>query len=125
MKFHAVILFLGKTVINYYGLPITKTNYVHSDRVKMRSARDAFENGRLYSRSDDNPQLVAFENLEKTYGKQDSVSFFIQPNNKNLFTKENLTKLVTTLGLVTAGHDVTGKYRVDAGARYSFDNDKF
>ncbi len=41
--------------------------------------------------SDDNPQLVAFENLEKTYGKQDSLSFFIQPKNKNLFTKENLT----------------------------------
>ncbi len=41
--------------------------------------------------SDDNPQLVAFENLEKIYGKQDSLSFFIQPRNKNLFTKENLT----------------------------------
>lgn len=27
------------------------------------------------------------------------------------------------IGLVTAGHDVTGRYRVDAGARYSFDLD--
>ena len=41
--------------------------------------------------SEDNPQLVAFENLEETYGKQDTLSFFIQPDNKNLFTKENLT----------------------------------
>ena len=41
--------------------------------------------------SDNNPQLVAFKNLEKTYGKQDSLSFFIQPNNKNIFTQENLT----------------------------------
>lgn len=40
--------------------------------------------------SDDNPQLVAFENLEKTYGKQDTLFFFIQPNNKNIFSKENL-----------------------------------
>ena len=41
--------------------------------------------------SEDNPQLVAFETLEKTYGKQDSVYFFIQPKNKNVFSKENLT----------------------------------
>ncbi|MDH5600816.1 MAG: MMPL family transporter, partial [Gammaproteobacteria bacterium] len=41
--------------------------------------------------SEDNPQLVAFESLEETYGKQDTLSFFIQPDNKNLFTKENLT----------------------------------
>ena len=38
-----------------------------------------------------NPQLVAFKDLEKTYGKQDSLTFFIQPSNQNLFTKENLT----------------------------------
>lgn len=41
--------------------------------------------------SDTNPQLVAFKNLEKTYGKQDSLTFFIQPANQNIFTKENLT----------------------------------
>ncbi|MCW8901274.1 MAG: RND family transporter, partial [Gammaproteobacteria bacterium] len=41
--------------------------------------------------SNTNPQLVAFKNLEKTYGKQDSLTFLIQPNNKNLFTKDNLT----------------------------------
>ena len=41
--------------------------------------------------SEDNPQLVAFETLEKTYGKQDSVYFFIQPKNKNVFSKESLT----------------------------------
>ena len=41
--------------------------------------------------SDTNPQLVAFKELEKTYGKQDSLTFFIQPANYNIFTKENLT----------------------------------
>ena len=41
--------------------------------------------------SEDNPQLVAFEELEKTYGKQDSLLFFIQPKNKNVFTKNSLT----------------------------------
>lgn len=46
--------------------------------------------------SEDNPQLVAFEELEKTYGKQDSLLFFIQPKNKNIFTKATLT-LITEL----------------------------
>lgn len=41
--------------------------------------------------SEDNPQLVAFENLEKTYGKQDSLLFFIQPKDKNVFSKESLS----------------------------------
>ena len=46
--------------------------------------------------SEDNPQLVAFEELEKTYGKQDSLLFYIEPQNKNIFTKESLS-LVTEL----------------------------
>jgi len=46
--------------------------------------------------SEDNPQLVAFETLEKMYGKQDSLLFYIQPKNKNIFTKEALT-LITEL----------------------------
>jgi predicted RND superfamily exporter protein len=39
----------------------------------------------------DNPQLVAFEELEQTYGKQDTLFFFIEPNDHNIFTRENLT----------------------------------
>ena len=46
--------------------------------------------------SEDNPQLVAFEELEKTYGKQDSLLFFIQPKNKNIFTKGSFA-LITEL----------------------------
>lgn len=46
--------------------------------------------------SEDNPQLVAFETLEKTYGKQDSLLFYIQPKNKNVFTQDALT-LITEL----------------------------
>ncbi len=41
--------------------------------------------------SKDNPQLITFEKLEATYGKQDSLLFFIQPKNKNVFTKQSLT----------------------------------
>lgn len=39
----------------------------------------------------ENPQLVAFEELEQTYGKQDTLFFFIEPDNHNIFTRENLT----------------------------------
>ena len=39
----------------------------------------------------ENPQLVAFEALEKTYGKQDTLFFFIQPKDKNIFNKQNLS----------------------------------
>ncbi len=46
--------------------------------------------------SEDNPQLVAFETLEKTYGKQDSLVFFIEPKSKNIFNKDSLT-LITEL----------------------------
>lgn len=41
--------------------------------------------------SQDNPQLVAFETLEETYGKQDNLFFFIQPKDENIFSKQNLT----------------------------------
>lgn len=41
--------------------------------------------------SQDNPQLVAYEKLEKTYGKQDSLVFLIQPTNNDIFTKDTLS----------------------------------
>lgn len=41
--------------------------------------------------SQDNPQLVAFETLEKTFGKQDSLFFFIQPKDENIFSQQALT----------------------------------
>ena len=41
--------------------------------------------------SKDNPQLVAFETLEQTYGKQDSLVFLIQPENNNIFTHDTLS----------------------------------
>lgn len=50
-------------------------------------------NFRVYF-SEDNPQLLAFEELEKTYGKQDSILFFIEPKNKNIFSKESLSLIV-------------------------------
>ena len=41
--------------------------------------------------SQDNPQLVAFETLEENFGTQDSLFFFIQPKDEDIFSKQNLT----------------------------------
>jgi len=40
--------------------------------------------------SEDNPQLLAFEALEKTYTKNDNVMFILSPKNGDVFTGENL-----------------------------------
>ena len=44
----------------------------------------------------DNPQLAAYEALEQTYGKQDTLFFFIEPKDKNIFTPQTL-KLIWEL----------------------------
>ena len=46
--------------------------------------------------SGDNPQLQAFDKLEKTYSRNDNVLFIITPKNGDVFTKETL-KIVETL----------------------------
>ncbi|WP_297325221.1 MMPL family transporter [Nitrosomonas sp.] len=40
--------------------------------------------------SDDNPQLMAFESLNKTYVKDDNILMVVTPANGDVFTKENL-----------------------------------
>ena len=75
IKYHKWIIFLSLLFVIAVG-----------SGIKNLSSTSDF---RIYF-SDDNPQLVAFETLEKTYGKQDTLFFFIQPKNKNVFTKENL-----------------------------------
>ena len=42
----------------------------------------------------DNPQLLAFENLQDTYTKNDNVLITVTPNNGNVFTKETLTAII-------------------------------
>ncbi len=46
--------------------------------------------------SEDNPQLQAFDKLEKTYSRNDNVLFILTPKNGNVFTRETL-KAVETL----------------------------
>lgn len=76
IQYHKWIIFLTLVLVAAVGTGIKN----------LKSTSDF----RVYF-SEDNPQLVAFETLEKTYGKQDSLYFFIQPKNKNVFTKQNLS----------------------------------
>jgi len=46
--------------------------------------------------SEDNPELLAFEELQDTYNKADNVMFVLQPENGDVFTNETLN-LVETL----------------------------
>lgn len=43
--------------------------------------------------SEDNPQLLAFENLQNTYTKNDNVLFVITPKDGKVFTPETLTAI--------------------------------
>lgn len=43
--------------------------------------------------SEDNPQLVAFESMQKIYNKSDNVSFIVAPKNGDVFTAEHLASL--------------------------------
>ena len=46
--------------------------------------------------SGDNPQLQAFDNLEKTYSRNDNVLFVLTPKDGNVFTRKTL-KVIETL----------------------------
>ena len=41
--------------------------------------------------SDDNPQLAAFEQLERTFTQQDTIFFVVRPANGDVFTRETLS----------------------------------
>ena len=61
--------------------------------------------------SKDNPELVAFESLEKMYTKNDNVMFIVTPKDGNVFTSETL-KIIQELTL--EGWQVPHSIRVDS-----------
>ena len=42
---------------------------------------------------EENPQLTAFESMQKVYNKSDNVSFVVVPKNGDVFTAEHLAAL--------------------------------
>ena len=45
--------------------------------------------------SEDNPQLLAFEELQNTYTKTDNVLIVLAPKDGNVFTRETLASVAT------------------------------
>ncbi|MCI0507507.1 MAG: MMPL family transporter [Gammaproteobacteria bacterium] len=65
--------------------------------------------------SKDNPELVAFESLEKMYTKNDNVMFIVTPKDGNVFTPETL-KIIQEL--TREGWQVPYSIRVDSIANF-------
>lgn len=65
--------------------------------------------------SDDNPQLLMFEDMQNTYSKADNVMFVIAPKNGDVFTKETLA-LVTSV--TEEAWQVPFSSRVDSLSNY-------
>ncbi len=59
----------------------------------------------------ENPQLTAFENLQKIYTKEDNVTFVVQSRSGDIFTAENLT---TIRNLTEASWKIPFSTRVDS-----------
>ncbi|MDA0822061.1 MAG: MMPL family transporter [Proteobacteria bacterium] len=67
--------------------------------------------------SDDNPQLIAFENLENTYVKDDNVMVIVAPLDKNIFTRDHLQAIEE---ITAASWQVPFSNRVDSISNFQY-----
>ncbi|HJP37031.1 MAG TPA: RND transporter, partial [Gammaproteobacteria bacterium] len=67
--------------------------------------------------SDDNPELLAFENIENTYVKDDSVVMVVAPRDGNVFTRDTLTAIEE---LTAAAWQVPYSNRVDSITNFQY-----
>lgn len=67
--------------------------------------------------SDDNPELIAFENVENTYVKDDNVMIVLAPKDENVFTRDTLEAIEE---VTTAGWQVPYSNRVDSISNFQY-----
>jgi len=67
--------------------------------------------------SEENPQLTAFESMQKVYNKSDNVSFVVVPKDGNVFTVEHLSALKA---LTKASWQVPYSTRVDSVTNFQY-----
>lgn len=67
--------------------------------------------------SDDNPQMLAFEKLEKTYSKDDNVLFVLEPKDGNVFTPSTLAAVER---ITEMGWQVPYSSRVDSLSNFQY-----
>ena len=69
--------------------------------------------------SEDNPQLQAFDKLEKTYTRNDNVLFVLTPKDGNVFTRKTLKAIET---LTEKAWQIPYSIRVDSVSNFQHKN---
>lgn len=77
----------------------------------MGAQKLEFKNDYRVFFSEENPQLTAFESMQKVYSKSDNVSFVVAPKDGNVFTADHLAALKA---LTKASWQVPYSSRVDS-----------
>ena len=83
----------------------------------MGAQKLEFKNDYRVFFSEENPQLTAFESMQKVYNKSDNVSFVVVPKDGNVFTVEHLSALKA---LTKASWQVPYSTRVDSVTNFQY-----
>jgi len=83
----------------------------------MGAQKLEFKNDYRVFFSEENPQLTAFESMQKIYAKSDNVSFVVVPKDGNVFTQQHLTALKQ---LTKASWQVPYSTRVDSVTNFQY-----
>lgn len=83
----------------------------------MGAGRLEFKNDYRVFFSEENPQLTAFESMQKVYSKSDNVAFVVAPKDGNVFTEEHLSALKA---LTKASWQVPYSTRVDSVTNFQY-----
>jgi predicted RND superfamily exporter protein len=83
----------------------------------MGAQKLEFKNDYRVFFSEENPQLTAFESMQKIYAKSDNVSFVVAPKDGNVFTQQHLSALK---GLTKASWQVPYSTRVDSVTNFQY-----
>jgi len=83
----------------------------------MGAQKLEFKNDYRVFFSEENPQLTAFESMQKIYAKSDNVSFVVVPKDGNVFTQQHLSALKD---LTKASWQVPYSTRVDSVTNFQY-----
>jgi len=83
----------------------------------MGAGKLVFKNDYRIFFSEENPQLTAFESMQKVYSKSDNVAFIVVPKGRDVFTAKHLSALKT---LTKASWQVPYSTRVDSVTNFQY-----
>ena len=83
----------------------------------MGAGKLVFKNDYRIFFSEENPQLTAFESMQKVYSKSDNVAFIVVPKGRDVYTAKHLSALKT---LTKASWQVPYSTRVDSVTNFQY-----